>query len=54
VPESELPKLPLLTHGALGSAPFLGLITIGEQGPLPGFHAVNAHLAESLMIVGKP
>jgi len=54
VPESELPKLPLLTRGALGSAPFLGVITIGEQGPLPGFHAVNAHLAESLMIVGKP
>lgn len=54
VPESELPKLPLLTRSALGDAPFLGVITIGEQGPLPGFHAVNAHLAESLIVVGKP
>jgi hypothetical protein len=54
VPESELPKLPLLTRSALGDAPFLGVITIGEQGPLPGFHAVNAHLAESLVVVGKP
>ena len=33
---------------------FLGIITIGEQGPLPGYHAVNAHLAESLIVVGKP
>ncbi|MGO9115102.1 MAG: FIST signal transduction protein [Thermoguttaceae bacterium] len=54
VPESELPKLPLLTGGALGGAPFLGVITLGEQGPLPGFHAVNAHLAESIIVVGKP
>ena len=54
VPESELPKLPLLTRNALGDAPFLGVITIGEQGPLPGFRSVSAHLAESLIVVGKP
>lgn len=54
IPETELPKIPLLTANALDGVPFLGVITIGEQGPMPGFQNVNAHLAESIVIVGQP
>jgi hypothetical protein len=54
IPASELPKLPLLTANAFEGVPFLGVITIGEQGPMPGFQNVNAHLAESIVIVGQP
>ncbi|MBN1554603.1 MAG: hypothetical protein JXA11_07645 [Phycisphaerae bacterium] len=51
IPPSELPKLPLLVRNQLPHAPFIGLFTKGEQGPIPGFRNVHGNLAASMLLV---
>jgi hypothetical protein len=53
IPASELPKVPLLINNSIEEVPFVGLITGGEQGPIPGIRNVHANLAECMVIVGK-
>jgi hypothetical protein len=53
IPASELPKVPLLINNSIEEVSFVGLITGGEQGPIPGIRNVHANLAECMVIVGK-
>lgn len=53
IPSGELPKVPLLVNNSMEDVPFVGLITGGEQGPVPGIGNVHANLAECMAIVGK-
>jgi hypothetical protein len=53
IPPTELPKVPLLINNAMEKVPFIGLITGGEQGPVPGIRNVHANLAECMAVVGK-
>jgi hypothetical protein len=51
IPTDELQKMSAITNDVLG-APFLGAVTAGEQGPIPGIGNVNANLVESVVLVG--
>lgn len=53
VPESEQPKIPLLTNNIVEGMPFIGIISRGEQGPLEGIRNTNANLVESMTVFGK-
>jgi hypothetical protein len=53
LPESEQPKIPLLTNNVVKGLPFIGVISRGEQGLLEGIRNTNANLVESMVIVGK-
>jgi len=53
IPEDELPKVPLLVRNGFRGIPFVGMITTGEQGPLPGICNIHANLAESMVTIGK-
>lgn len=52
LPREEFEKVPAITNDTLGT-PFLGAITAGEQGPIPGIGNVNANIIESVVIVGQ-
>ncbi|MBN2422319.1 FIST C-terminal domain-containing protein [Candidatus Woesearchaeota archaeon] len=51
LPKEELAKVSIITDDILG-VPFIGAITAGEQGPIPGIRNVNANLIESVVLVG--
>ncbi len=51
IPADEQKKISAITNDVLG-VPFLGAVTAGEQGPIPGIGNVNANLVESVVIVG--
>src|SRR4029077_2805051 len=53
IPATERPKLPLLVNNAIGDVPFLGMMTVGEQGYIPGVRSVSANLVESMVTVGN-
>jgi hypothetical protein len=54
IPEGERTKLPLLVNNAIGDdVPFIGMITAGEQGYIPGVRNVSANLVESMVVVGN-
>ena len=52
LPKEEFEKVPAITNDTLG-VPFLGAVTAGEQGPIPGIGNVNANIVESIVIAGK-
>jgi hypothetical protein len=52
IPPSEMPKVPCLVGNPLGQTPFIGIVTIGEQGMLPGLRNVNCNLVESMVVLG--
>ena len=52
IPTEEFKKISAITNDILG-APFLGAITSGEQGPIPGVGNVNANIIESVVVIGK-
>ncbi len=52
LPKEEFGKVPAITDDTLG-VPFLGAITAGEQGPIPGIGNVNANIIESIVLVGR-
>jgi hypothetical protein len=54
IPASEMPKVPCLVGNPLGQTPFVGIVTIGEQGMLPGLRNVNCNLVESMVVLGGP
>ncbi len=51
LPAEEFAKIPFITNEVLGGVPFLGAITAGEQGPLPGIGNVNANIIESVVLI---
>jgi hypothetical protein len=51
LPPEELEKVGAITNDIIG-VPFIGAVTAGEQGPIPGIRNVNANLVESVVIVG--
>jgi hypothetical protein len=51
LPSEEFAKIPSITDEVLGGVPFLGAITAGEQGPLPGIRNVNANIIESVVLI---
>lgn len=51
LPAEEFQKVPAITSEVLGGVPFIGAITAGEQGPMPGIGNVNANIVESVVIV---
>jgi len=53
IPDSERPKLPYLVNNAIGDVPFMGVLTVGEQGYIPGVRNVSANLVESMVVVGN-
>jgi hypothetical protein len=53
IPAGERNKLPLLVNNALGDVPFMGVMTVGEQGYIPGVRNVSANLVESMVTVGN-
>jgi len=53
IPGSEMPKVPCLVNNPLQGTPFVGIVTIGEQGMLPGLRNVNCNLVESMVVVGN-
>jgi hypothetical protein len=53
LPETELPKIPVLTDNVVEGMPFIGVISRGEQGLLEGIRNVNANLVESMVVVGQ-
>jgi hypothetical protein len=53
IPAAERSKLPLLVTNAIGDTPFLGMMTIGEQGYIPGVGNVSANLVVSMVAVGN-
>jgi hypothetical protein len=53
IPEAERSKLPFLVNNAIGDVPFLGVLTVGEQGYIPGVRNVSANLVESMVVVGN-
>jgi hypothetical protein len=50
LPEEELAKVGAITDDILG-VPFIGAITAGEQGPIPGIKNVNANIVESVVLI---
>lgn len=53
IPQNERGKLPLLVTNAIGDVPFIGMMTVGEQGYIPGVRNVSANLVESMVTVGN-
>lgn len=52
LPKEEFEKVSAITDDTLG-VPFLGAVTAGEQGPIPGIGNVNANIIESVVLVNK-
>ena len=54
LPPEELPKFSLLLNEGTGGAPFIGMLTLGEQGPIvPGWKNASANLVQSMVMVGQ-
>lgn len=50
LPTEEIDKVGVITDDILG-VPFIGGITAGEQGPIPGIGNINANIVESIVLV---
>ncbi|MFC1704753.1 FIST signal transduction protein [Nanoarchaeota archaeon] len=53
IPESELPRIPVIIEDNLNGIPFVGQFTGGEQGYVEGYGNINANLVQSIILVGK-
>lgn len=53
LPETEMPKIPILTDSVIEGTPFIGVVSRGEQGLLENIRNVNANLVEAMVIVGR-
>ncbi len=52
IPQAERPKIPVLLDYAHGGAPFLGMVTGGELGSLPGIGNKYGNLLTSFLTIG--
>jgi len=53
IPEDDRAKMPALVKEAIGSTPFIGVFTFGEQGFLPGFGSAHGNLVSSMVVFGE-
>jgi hypothetical protein len=53
LPDTDLPKVAIMTNNVIDNIPYIGIMTEGEHGPITNIRNVNANLVESMLIFGK-